>query len=97
MPDGPIGTREARVKKAIYWHWTADMTQEEHRDYRQPTRTCASQEGLIQRTRVVIRASVAIGRPFPWHMGRGFLIWVPPVYVSNGCTITSDIEWKVKT
>lgn len=29
MPDGPIGTRESRVRKALYWHWTKDLTQEE--------------------------------------------------------------------
>ena len=29
MPDGPIGSREVRVQKALYWHWTKDMTQEE--------------------------------------------------------------------
>lgn len=29
MPDGPIGTRESRVRKALHWYWTRDMTQEE--------------------------------------------------------------------
>ena len=32
MADGPIGTRESRVKKALYWHWTKDWDQEEIAD-----------------------------------------------------------------
>lgn len=29
MPSGPIGKRKHRVRKALYWHWTQDMSQEE--------------------------------------------------------------------
>jgi len=29
MADGPIGSRKSRVQKALYWHWTRDMTYEE--------------------------------------------------------------------
>lgn len=29
MPDGPIGSRETRVRKALHWYWTRDLTQAE--------------------------------------------------------------------
>lgn len=29
MPDGPIGSREMRVQKALYWYWTRDLSQAE--------------------------------------------------------------------
>ena len=29
MPDGPIGSRQSRVRKALLWYWTRDMTQAE--------------------------------------------------------------------
>lgn len=32
MPDGPIGTKQHRIRKALHWHWTTDMTQEEMAD-----------------------------------------------------------------
>jgi len=29
MPDGPIGSRETRIRKALHWYWTRDLTQAE--------------------------------------------------------------------
>lgn len=29
MPNGPIGSKKMRIRKAIYWYWTKDLTQAE--------------------------------------------------------------------
>lgn len=29
MPDHPIGSKKIRIRKALYWYWARDMTQEE--------------------------------------------------------------------
>lgn len=29
MPDNPIGSKKTRIRKALYWYWARDMTQEE--------------------------------------------------------------------